>query len=178
MAHTTQRDWLNAGLRLLAEVGAAGLTIEALTAMLGVTKGSFYHHFGAFQDFKDALLALFERDGTLDIIARMEAAGSDSDKLHRLIDVVVGGSSRVEVAVRAWALRDAEVRVCQERIDARRLAYLRVVCAALSGDDARGQAMAGVFYALYVGCQQIVPSIEGEARRHVFEEVIHLYGLS
>ena len=178
MARTTQRNWLNAGVRLLAEVGAAGLTIEALTAMLGVTKGSFYHHFGAFQDFKDALLALFERDGTLDVIARMEAAGSDSDKLHRLIDVVVGGSSRVEVAVRAWALRDAEVRVCQERIDARRLAYLRVVCAALSGDDARGQAMAGVFYALYVGCQQIVPSIEGEARRHVFEEVIHLYGLS
>src|SRR6476620_9404485 len=123
MARITRRDWLDTGLRLLAEVGADGLTIEALTAALGVTKGSFYHHFRAFQDFKEALLALFEREGTLEIIVQLEAAGPAITTLHRLIDAVATGQWQVEAVVRAWALHDEDVRAWQARIDARRLAY-------------------------------------------------------
>ena len=178
MARTTQRDWLDTGLRLLAEVGADGLTIEALTAALGVTKGSFYHHFRGFQDFKLALLATFEREGTLEILAQLEGAPPGIAALHRLIDAVAAGPWRVEAAVRAWALHDEDVRACQARIDARRLAYLRALCAALSGDDGRAQAMADVLYALYVGCLQLVPPLEGAARRRVFDEAIRLYNLS
>jgi AcrR family transcriptional regulator len=178
MARTTQRDWLDTGLRLLAEVGADGLTIEALTAALGVTKGSFYHHFRRFQDFKLALLALVEREGTLEILAPLEAAPPGIAALHRLIDAVAAGPWRVEAAVRAWALQDEDVRACQARIDARRLAYLRALCTALSGDDGRAQAMADVLYALYVGSVQIVPPLEDAARRRVFAEAIRLYNLS
>ncbi len=180
MARTTRRDWLAAGLGVVGDVGADGLTIDALTVQLGVTKGSFYHHFASFREYKDSLLAFFEREETLDIIARVEEDGAASarDKLRRLIDVVVTGSSRIEVGIRAWALRDAEVRAYQERIDGRRLAYLREVCAALTGDEPRALVMARVFYALYVGCEQIVPPIEGDDRRRMFDAVIRLYGLS
>jgi AcrR family transcriptional regulator len=178
MARITPRDWLDTGLRLLAEVGADGLTVEALTAALGVTKGSFYHHFRGFQEFKLALLALFECAGTLDILVQLEGAGPGIAALHRLIDAVAAGPWRVEAAVRAWALHDEDVRACQARIDARRLAYLRALCAALSGDAGRAPAMAEVLYALYVGCLQIGPPLEGAARRRVFEEALRLYNLA
>ena len=41
----TRREWLDAGLELLADEGAPAVTIERLTGKLGVTKGSYYHHF-------------------------------------------------------------------------------------------------------------------------------------
>jgi len=180
MARTTRRDWLEAGLGVVGDMGADALTIDALTARIGVTKGSFYHHFASFQEYKDGLLAFFEREETLDIIARVEDEGAASarDKMHHLIDVVVAGSSRIEVGIRAWALRDAEARTYQERIDGRRLAYLREVCAALTNDEPRALVMARVCYALYVGCEQIVPPIEGDDRRRMFDAVMRLYGLS
>ncbi len=177
-ARTTRHDWLDMGLHLLSEVGAAGLTIDALTVALGVTKGSFYHHFGAFQDYKAALLDHFEREGTVKIIAQLEQADSDMAKLHLLLDAVAAGPWRTEAAVRAWALQDVEVRACQERLDARRRQYFRVLCASLTGDEERAPVMANMLYALYVGCLQMVPPIEGETRRKVFNESLRLFTAS
>ena len=37
----TAADWAQAALQLIAEAGLGALTVEALAARLGVTKGSF-----------------------------------------------------------------------------------------------------------------------------------------
>ncbi len=50
----TAADWAQAALQLIAEAGLGALTVEALAARLGVTKGSFYWHFKGRSD----LLAL------------------------------------------------------------------------------------------------------------------------
>jgi AcrR family transcriptional regulator len=49
MTVTTSRDWLEEGMAILEDLGAEALTIETLTNRLGVTKGSFYHHFTSYQ---------------------------------------------------------------------------------------------------------------------------------
>ena len=41
----TAADWAEAALQLIAEKGLGALTVSALAARLGVTKGSFYWHF-------------------------------------------------------------------------------------------------------------------------------------
>jgi hypothetical protein len=41
----TAADWAEAALQLIAEAGLGALTVDALAARLGVTKGSFYWHF-------------------------------------------------------------------------------------------------------------------------------------
>src|SRR5262249_46241776 len=41
----TASDWAEAALQLIAEQGLGALTVSALAARLGVTKGSFYWHF-------------------------------------------------------------------------------------------------------------------------------------
>ena len=112
MSRKTQRDWLDTAVHLLAETGFIGLTIDALTQRMGLTKGSFYHHFGSYQGFKTRFLQFYEEAGTLAVIEQAEKAETSREKLRRLFEIVVTFSEllRPEVALRAWALQDEDVR--------------------------------------------------------------------
>ncbi|EFH83136.1 TetR/AcrR family transcriptional regulator [Ktedonobacter racemifer] len=161
MAQLSRRRWLEEGLALLEEAGAEALTIESLTSRLGVTKGSFYHHFANSQDFKQRLLEFWEEEGTLRIIQWAEQEDSPPEKLARVIRASLH-PPRLDVALRAWALQDEQVRVHQQRIDQQRLAYLEAVVFATRADHLYAKSLARVLYSLYVGSQHIIPPIEGE----------------
>jgi AcrR family transcriptional regulator len=119
---------LDAGLELLATEGAPALTIERLTDQLGVTKGSYYHHFGSAGGFKTALLDYFEVQYTTRLIdAIQQENAKPRAKLEHLLRLVLADpdSAALEIAVRAWALQDPDVRAAQERVDEARTAYLK-----------------------------------------------------
>lgn len=147
-----KRDWLDEGLRLLAEQGAPALTIDRLADRLGLSKGSFYHHFKGGPGFRTALLAHFEAERTTRFIEETEKV-PQADRLRALLDLVLapGPGPELESAVRAWALQDAEAREVQERIDRTRSAYVTELC----GDAAVGQAL----YLIVVGAGQVVPPL-------------------
>src|SRR5579859_2994695 len=161
MAQLSKRRWLKEGLALLEEAGAEALTIEALTSRLHVTKGSFYHHFTNYQDFQESLLSFWEEEGTLRIVQLAEQEASPSEKLERVLQASLH-SSRLDVALRAWAWQDERVRLHQQRIDQLRLAYLEEVAYAQTADRLSARQLARVFYSLYVGSQHIIPPIQGE----------------
>ena len=161
MAQLSRRRWLEEGLSLLEEAGAEALTIESLTNRLGVTKGSFYHHFNHYQDFKERLLSFWEEEGTLRIIQWAEQEVKPPEKLARVIRASLH-PSRLDVALHAWALQDDQVRVHQLRIDQQRLAYLEAVVFAIRADHMDAKLLARLLYSIYVGSQHIIPSIEGE----------------
>src|SRR5213083_2769643 len=56
MAKVTRADWLDAGLDVLASEGPQALVAERLAQRLGVTRGSFYHHFRSRESFLTGLL--------------------------------------------------------------------------------------------------------------------------
>jgi len=163
---------------VLGEVGTEALTIDLLVTRMGVTKGSFYHHFQNYQDFKDKLLAFFEHEGTLDVIAIAEQSPSPLEKLERLLEITLHFSPNVELAIRAWALQDTQVRACQERIDSRRIAYLQELIHALGSDDTQSLVMARLLYAIYIGSLQIKPPLQGAALEQLYYEFMRLYGLA
>ncbi len=177
MAGTTRRDWLEVALALLEEVGSEALTIELLTRRLGVTKGSFYHHFKNYQNFKAQVLAFYEEERTLQIIQLAERETPPQARLERILQATLQ-PSQVEVAVRAWALQDALVRNYQRRIDQRRLTYLEEVLFAHRGDHAHALRMAQLFYGLYVGSQQMIPPIQGATLAALYQEVMPLLTLA
>jgi AcrR family transcriptional regulator len=159
----SKRDWLDAGLVLLAEQGAPAVTIERLAERLELSKGSFYHHFKGMGGYRTALLAHFETERTTRFVEQAEAAGGDRlDALLRLV-LAPGPGPELEIAVRAWALQDAEARAVQERVDAARVAYLTEI----SGDAGLAQAL----YLVVVGAGQVVPPLTGRGLKNALELV-------
>ena len=45
MKDTSEEKWIIAGLHALSSEGIGAVKVEALARQLGLTKGSFYHHF-------------------------------------------------------------------------------------------------------------------------------------
>lgn len=168
MARLSKDEWLHQSLLILAEVGAGGLTIDALTNRLGVTKGSFYHHFSSYQDFKISLLDAFEAAGTHDIIRITEEGRTPGDKLQRLLAASADYPPNLEPQIRAWALQDEDVRAYQERIDRQRVDYVEGLYLALTGDATQAKAAAQLIYTLYVGAQQIVPPVMGDQLNEMY----------
>ncbi|MBA9007078.1 TetR/AcrR family transcriptional regulator [Thermomonospora cellulosilytica] len=174
----SKTDWLDAGLEILAAEGAPALTIERLTGRLGLSKGSFYHHFGGMGGFRTALLRHFEDKGTTRFIeeAERDPAAPPLVRLRRLLDLVVGDETgpELEIAVRAWALQDPEVRRVQERIDATRMAYLRSLWRQYGGDAREADRIARLLYLITIGAEQIVPTLAPAELREVYELTIRL----
>jgi AcrR family transcriptional regulator len=164
MAMAGKRDWLDAGLALLAEQGAPSVTIERLTERLGLSKGSFYHHFKGMGGYRTALLEHFEAERTTRFMEQAEQARGD--RLRTLLALVLapGPGPELEIAVRAWALQDAEAREVQARIDRTRADYLTEVC----GDAELGQAL----YLVVVGAGQVVPPLSGRRLKSALELVL------
>jgi len=171
MATTTKRKWLEEGLTLLAEVGAGALTIEMLTSKLGVTKGSFYHHFQNLQDYKEHLLSFYEDEGTLQVIESAELHEAPMDRLELIIQATVHHPSQLEVSMRAWALQDPFVQGYQQRIDQRRLAYLAELVFLIGHDRERAHRISQLFYSIFVGSQHILPPVQGCELEALYREV-------
>lgn len=157
----SKRDWLDEGLKLLAEQGAPGVTIERLAERLELSKGSFYHHFKGMPGFRAALLAHFEAEHTTRYIEKAEQASGD--KLHALLEFVYapGGGPDLEIAMRAWALQDVEAREVQARVDRTRAGYLAELC-----HDAD---LARALYLVFVGASQVVPPLKPAELRRALE---------
>ncbi|GGL05204.1 TetR/AcrR family transcriptional regulator [Nocardia jinanensis] len=104
----TVDDWLQAGYTVLAEEGFRALKLDEVCRRLGVTKGSFYHHFPDISAFKTALVTSW---------------GGWRDQEHRQLDALAGEPPRarliammalltgprhwtLERAMREWARSD------------------------------------------------------------------------
>lgn len=172
----TRSRWLDEGLEALAEEGPSGLRIDRLAARLGVTKGSFHHHFAGAPGFKTAVLAHYEQR-TADTLTRAIAARQDDGTratLAWLTELATGASRellrpRLDAAVRAWAHSDAEVRDAQARIDAAAIAALQAAWRPLVGSDAEARTAALVPYLVALGAEAAVPPVQGDELRAVYD---------
>lgn len=178
MARTSKQDWLEAGLQILATEGAPTLTIERLTAALSLSKGSFYHHFQGLPGYKAALLEFIEQQSIERMRAVTTLAVTPVAGMAQLFVSSVTEPPELEVALRAWALQDREVREVQARIDEQRLACARSLCSQLLGDDRRVQLMSRMVQALMIGSTQFQPPLPQPVRHQLFAEFMRLYELA
>lgn len=170
-AMTPKERWLREGLIVLAELGAPALRIDRLAERLGITKGSFYHHFDGLNGYKSELLAHFAELSTMRYIDAVESTPglTAREKLDRLMTLVLRAPDEegpLEIAFRAWALQDPDVREAQRRIDAIRVDYLRGLCRDIGLAPRRALDMARVLYTVLIGSGHVVPPLEpAELRR-------------
>lgn len=121
-----QQDWIDLGLKVLAENGVEAVRVEPLAKLLNVTKGSFYWHFKNREELLEAILQDWVSRETDSIIEQVEAAGGDaSTKLLHLFELAIQDDGQVENAIRAWAANDAKVAAMLDQVDQRRLGYTK-----------------------------------------------------
>lgn len=174
----TKRDWLNAGLDVLAADGAPALTIDRLSGALGLSKGSFYHHFDGMRGYTTALLSHFESEHTARFIEAVEQdPGEPADKrLRRLSELVLADEEgpALEVAIRAWASQNPEVGAAQERVDRTRIDYLRGLWEQIGRGPEESQQLGEMLYLLLVGAGHVRPPLPAERLRALYDLVMRL----
>lgn len=149
--------WLAAALNVLAEDGQAKLRIEKLAADLGVTKGSFYHHFKSRDDFVEKLLDYWSRNYTDRVIKEIGALqGSPEQRVLAMMRLIVGERlDRFDIAFRSWAAQEPSVADMVRKVDARRHVFCRSLFAEMGFQGEELEFRTHAFLAYQVGKSSI-----------------------
>lgn len=169
-------DWVEAGLAALGREGPDGLRIDRLADALGVTKGSFYWHFGDRAELLDAMLEEWAEAATEAVIERAEGAGSEPGaRLARLAAIATEGfEGRLELALRDWGRRDRAVGRVLDGVDGRRLGYLRQLLRGAGFAPLEAEARAFLLYSALFG-NALLPHAHGRfGRGRVLRESVAL----
>lgn len=116
----TRIGWLDAGQALLRDHGIEGVSVRALTEVLGVSKGSFYHHFEDLQDYLDALADYFSNEQLTDYFNRAHQQATE-DPLTRITElgkmVLRNDGRKLMSSMRAWAKHNKAAAASVRKLD-------------------------------------------------------------
>jgi AcrR family transcriptional regulator len=148
--------WEEAALAALETQGVAGVAVEPLARVLGVTKGSFYWHFTDRAALLQAVLARWEERATDSVIAWLATVDDPRERLVKLI--TLGSLSdrtwRIHVALGS-AIAEPAVARALERVSRRRIGYLEECYAKLGKKPKAARRAALLAYASYLGLTRL-----------------------
>jgi AcrR family transcriptional regulator len=145
------KDWLDQGLKTLAERGFTALKAEPLAKAMGVSRGSFYWHFADIGAFHAAILRHWRDVAAEQIIANLEASSQNDNPLPVLLRQAFGGKLALEKAVRTWATVDPVARSAVQAIDRRRLSYVGSLLERSGVSPGVARARAQILYWAFLG---------------------------
>jgi len=126
----SREDWIDAATEVLVDEGIDHVRVDVLAQQLGVTRGSFYWHFRDREELLRGVLQRWRETATENLTARLERAHADPrEQLRDVISLPLRGraaarAARIELAIRAWARRDALARQAVDEADASRMGYI------------------------------------------------------
>lgn len=121
------QDWIAAGQELLRERGIRAIKLATLTSRLGVSTGSFYHHFADFEQYLGALADSYSlervmrdlehalRDGRQSPVGRLRSLARHS---------LQAGTFELDRAMRIWATMDPRAEAALRRAEATVLEFV------------------------------------------------------
>ena len=177
MARKSKHDWLKTGLNILGRDGLSALTIDRMALELGLTKGSFYHHFESAADFEEQLLAYWANQYLATSGARAVEAAARLALLDTLMEETFSPITEPEIAIRMWAARDAKARPYVEKIDRFRRQFLLEVFRSLEAGEVEAQLMADMLYTMIIGSMATLPRVPPERILEIYEEFKRLHNL-
>lgn len=155
-ATLTPDTWIDAATQVLVDQGIDHVRVDVLATQLGVTRGSFYWHFRDREDLLRRVLQAWRVRATDALTRRLAVAqGDPKAQLRDVISLPHRGraaarAARIELAIRAWARRDAMARAALDEADASRIEYHRNIFEALGFEAREAQLRAFVLYSCEV----------------------------
>jgi AcrR family transcriptional regulator len=179
----TPEAWIDAATDVLVDHGIDHVRVDVLATQLGVTRGSFYWHFRDREDLLRRVLKAWQERATDALTRRLEQAHGNSPQ-QQLRDVIslphrgraAGRAARIELAIRAWARRDAMAREVLDEADASRIAYHAQIFQALGYTPEESRLRAFTLYGLEVAESVLHRQGDAAARhdRQAFVEALML----
>ena len=143
----TRQDWIDAAIEQLVKQGIGAVGIEPLAARLGVTRGSFYHHFADREELLRAMLDYWAEHWSRSIRLQIAGLGLDpSTTLFALMKAIRNHrAAEHDAPFRAWALHDPLARAVVQQVDEARLGFIRSQFDALGFADLDAENRARLF---------------------------------
>ena len=166
-----RRDWLDVALAELAAGGINDISIEKLAEKLGVTRGSFYHHFQNREELLSAMLDYWVEHWTEDIRTTLVALRLDARQtLLAMIRLIrERKAADYDVVFRAWALHDPLAHKVVKRVDDIRLGYIRSLFTQLGFDDLEAENRARLLLYYEMAEPAMFASQKMETREQLIE---------
>jgi AcrR family transcriptional regulator len=147
--------WLDAAYQLLVEGGVEAVKVMPLAQRLGLSRTSFYWHFPDREALLTGLIERWQAKNTGNLIARCEASADGiAQAMLNLFDCWVDPQlfdSRLEFAMRTWALTDKTVEAAMGRADAARLAAITALFRRFGYPEGEADTRARTLYLTQVG---------------------------
>jgi AcrR family transcriptional regulator len=168
------KDWLNQGLKTLAERGFTALKAEPMAKAMGVSRGSFYWHFADIGAFHAAILDHWREVAAEQIIANLEAASDHDNPLPLLLRQAFSARLALENAVRTWATLDPLARTAVQAIDRRRLDYVENLLRASGLSPNVARARAQILYWAFLGYALSDKPLPRARQQAVLDELLRI----
>lgn len=147
--------WLDAAYDLLVEGGVEAVKVMPLAARLGLSRTSFYWHFADREALLAGLVARWQSQNTANLVARTEAAaGSVAEAMLNVTDLWITPAlfdSRMEFAIRTWALTDSALAGVLASVDELRIQALTRMFETFSFASLEARIRAQTVYLTQVG---------------------------
>jgi AcrR family transcriptional regulator len=167
------KDWLDQGLRTLAESGFTALKAEPLAKAMGVSRGSFYWHFADIGAYHAAILRHWRDVAAEQIITNLEAA-SQNDNPLLLLRRSFSSKPALENAVRTWATIDPVARTAVQATDRRRLSYVESLFERSGVSPGVARSRAQIFYWAFLGFALSDKPLPRARQAAVLEELLRM----
>lgn len=172
----SKAQWLDRGLQALSEGGVAALTVDGLAKSLGIARAGFYWHFKNRDDLLRQLLRYWSHELTEVVSTNPEVlALAPKSRLIRTAEMILDHElTRFEIAIRQWALQDADAARAVKKVNRLRLDLVRNAFSELDfeGNDLEVRTMLFVCYHSWES--PMFPEISRKRRRDLIAKRIEL----
>lgn len=169
MARLSKADWFLEGMKILSEFAQDKIKILYLCKRLGVTRGSFYHHFESIDAYVEDLMEHWVETNTKAFIAAADQKADPLQRIQVLNELVMRTDNAVEASIRSWSYYNAIVHQRVAAVDTMRMDYLKSIFQAGGMDVPTAEAMAKLEYALLIGVQQLFPKVKPEELAQLYQ---------
>jgi AcrR family transcriptional regulator len=157
----SSQDWVDIASDILADKGIDAVRVEPLARKLKVTKGSFYWHFANRQELLNAVLNMWRKRATSEVIKRLNSSKLPAEeRLYELLQFPKHGShaiqgANLENAIRQWAKHDVTVKQAVDEVDQHRLVFIENIYEELGFTQKDAKTKAVFFYCMMQGMSNI-----------------------
>lgn len=172
--------WLEAAYEALIDGGVDAVKIMPLANRLKLSRTSFYWFFKDREELLAALAARWHETTTAPLILACRAyAESRAEALLNVIGCFLPGGgfdSRLEFAVRSWALQDAGIMARVQQADTQRLAALGALLGDWGAEPQDADVRARTIYLVQIGyiSMQVVEPLSLRMQR--IPTYVEIYG--